>query len=385
MGQTLFRQGVAECEGKMFAGIEFVGPPVGMSPPSAEGPDLRVAIAGKISLPSPLIAYDLPWHRCPPTTCQAIAEQLDRRGISVAGLRSELQWSAAPDQKLDRSGSRLAICPYRPDRFGLQIEDLLGAQIIDIRLHAIFDQHGLPLFDASLLRRWDQRSAQIADRAEELYGGMRSVAWPPDVASWEKIAGKVSQLRSLAPQAAMAISIDARRLPQALAPLADTSADLIGIFAEQWPLEQTEVLVRLIAEAIDHFAVDPSRSRPSLFVVPPAGLTVVDCLKLLALGVKLVAIDGWCHGLLEPTRQTAPSAAQWAATALGVSTEVFGEKEAAIDLRQLDRALEELQLWGAFLGINAVENLNRDFLVSYRPGIPGIKSLAAPRGASHDR
>src|SRR5690606_30992325 len=94
----------------------------------------------------------------------------------------------------------LVICPYRPERYGVTIEDLLHASFVDLRLTSEVGDGSVYTMDQ--LPRWDHRADSLPDAT--VITGAR---WPADVADSSKLDGKIAQLRTLAPQAAIFVAI----------------------------------------------------------------------------------------------------------------------------------------------------------------------------------
>lgn len=376
----------------MFEFLELIRPDLGKPAPRGQQARLRVAISDHVALPTPLVAYDLPWCERPPETVCYVADQLDALGIAVAGLRSEFFQTDDADTQ-DAPELPLSICPYRPERYGLTLEDLQRARIIDVRLTAQRDSHGLPNYSAAAMRRWDRRVARMADRDMRSYGPMESLAWPPDVADLEQLPAKLKQLRELAPQAAISISIDAYRAKFDLPALLRSTPDLITLRADTWPGTHPQALAELITQAADLMsetgrptalagspdamgsvgATHAGLTRPSLALVPPPGVSELDVVKLLALGVQVIAIDGWCKALIQPERKHMTSA-QWAAANLGVVTDAV-DREDQIDLATLHARIDLVRQWVEAAGVGSLAGLGRQHLATYGLPLAGVRNV----------
>lgn len=346
----------------MLESIELISAPFGPTELRPSAPRLRVPLSAHSAFPTPLIAYDLPWHLLPAAISRQLADELDAIGISVGGLRSEFRRTDTQEDSVHTT-LPLSICPYRPDRFGLLIDDLQRAKMIDIRLHPTRDADGLPHYRSSLLRSWDLRSAQLADRAEEIYGGMQAIHWPPDVDSISSLSCKVTQLRLIAPQASICISLDAYHAPQVIQQIVAADPDTVGIYAASWPVEHIDSLIDLIV-GISDFLRSGTRRR-FLLVVPPPQINTIDCMKLLALGSDIIAIDGWCESTFaEPSKNV--SSSQWAANTLGITGVSLGpEPQARIDFSHIEQNIEFLRRLAHSMGLAEITQIDRSYLRSY--------------------
>ncbi len=73
----------------------------------------------------PFFWHDAPWHRVDVENASRAASQATDAGIFVAGLSCEVGTSVLHQQ---------GICPYRPDRYGLCVDDIAHRSVIDLRL-----------------------------------------------------------------------------------------------------------------------------------------------------------------------------------------------------------------------------------------------------------
>ena len=355
----------------MFEFLELTRPAFGKPSPRSGLAKLRVSLSAQVALPTPLVVYDLPWCERPPEVSRYVADNLDALGVSVSGLRSEFHHTS-DDEASSPPPIPLTICPYRPERYGLHLDDLLQARVIDIRLTPPRDAEGLPRYSAATMRRWDQRVARMADKAMNTFGAIESACWPPDVADVHKLKGKIDQLRKLVPQALICISLEAHRAGFEMPEVLSARPDIIALRADRWPTDQHAAfasIVRRTAERLENIKPYPIQ----LLVVPPAGIDELDIVKLFALGARLVAIDHWCRKLLQPDK-VRQSAAEWAAANLGVITDTRDQEE-DIDLSFLHQRIHKVRHWLESVGVAGVNALSPDYLASYSVPLPGVRSV----------
>jgi hypothetical protein len=329
-----------------------------------------------------------------------IYDFLDGQGIATAGLRIEFTdrdeaASGEASTKAKPADGRTAtssanppfempqppICPYRPERYGLDLEDLRAARIVDVRLAAHRNALGQAVYSPQDMRRWDRRAAKAVARDTTAFGSIHALNWPPDVADRDALAGKLSQLRALAPDAIIGVTIEACWVERNLQWIIDSGVELVTILAADWPTSQPQGLAHLIVRVADQLsetARQAGHEPARLMIVPPDAITVLDVIKLLALGADLVAVDGWCRNLFE-VRREGLSASDWAAINLGVLSTDLVNEENNIDFTDLENRLSMLRQTYEEMGISEVGELNRDHLVCYSEAIPGIRSMGLPR------
>lgn len=316
----------------MFEFLRLAHPPLGPQPVRPARLNMRVPLTDRIGLPLPLIAYDLPWSAVDAERAAIVADALDELGITVAALRCELgnrdsqpAAGAAPQTASLSLSNR--CCPYRPERYGLRVEDLKTAKLIDVRLVAGRDAEGRFDYSPAQMRRWDLRSGRKVDRGDAFDTPMATMHWPPDVRALDRLPAKVAELRQLAPAAAICISLGTEGLELGLPLVLDSGADVLAIRADDWsPSEgsQSEAsqssgaqLAACITRTRQWLNTHDGR-RVRMIVVPPPAVDAMDCVKILALGADMVAVDGWCTPILQPRPKAMTE--DWAATTLGVST-----------------------------------------------------------------
>jgi hypothetical protein len=371
----------------LFEFLQLMRPNLGKPAPRGHAGRLRMKINERLALPTPLVAYDLPWCERPPEVACFVADRLGALGIAVAGMRSEF-FQTGDETQNTVPDIDLAICPYRPERYGLQTEDLRAARIVDVRLAQHRDHRGLPIYSAATMRRWDRRAARMADRDMRSFGELESLAWPPDVAEASKLSTKVAQLRQLAPRAVISLSIDAHRALFDLPLLLRAHPDLITLRADTWPVTRATALVELLTHTLDAI---PAATRadeaagttggearpapPQLVLVPPTGIDELDVIKLIALGVRLVAIDGWCRDLIAPHRHR-QTAAEWAAANLGVRTDAVASSE-NIDVAALQQRIATLRNWLEAAGASHLDELSRSHLATYGDRLAGVRTIVS--------
>lgn len=241
------------------------------TPPS----DIARAHGNALPMPVPLFAYDLPWHTLSTDQGAEIARHLTE-SLVVTGLLD-----------LDVGGQRpegRVMCPYRPDRFGVQIHDLADAMIVDLRLTTEIGSSSAYTMDQ--VRRWDRRAGSLP--ANSLITGMR---WPADVADGAALRRKVSQLRTLAPDAAIFATISPFHLDADMPQIIDAELDGMILRFDVDPRSPSagKVIASLTATARRHLDAG-GRSDMAMWVKLPSR-SPLDAVKLLALGATAVSID----------------------------------------------------------------------------------------------
>ena len=101
------------------------------------------------------------------------------------------------------------MLPYRPERYGVSDRDFDGAAVVDVRLAMRRDSDGRFAFTPDEITRWVATQDQTS-----ISGGswVPAASFPPDVDGMEKLGGKIRQLRMLASDAVVLVSISPHRL-----------------------------------------------------------------------------------------------------------------------------------------------------------------------------
>lgn len=352
----------------IFDSLAIASPQIGPSAVRTSLPRMRVPLGPRLAFSTPWVAYDLPWELLPRQRAAQVADAIDSLGIAVAGLRCDISQDEEGNASLP-----LSICPYRGDRYGLELADLRAAKIVDIRLAHRSDQTGLPVYSPAQMERWDLRATKSQRSDAAMFGPMHAVSWPPDVASLDALKEKVDQLKILAPQAIVGISIGVQQIKLDLPAVIATGAELVAIRAENWPAQHAAQLAACVAWVRDQLDVAP-HGAPYLLVVPPDEATGTDYVKLLALGADLIAVDLFCAELMQPPAVTR-TAADWAAVNLGVTTMASDKREPELDLASLEESLVSLRGIVEQSGVGSVTDLNRSHLVSFGYEIPGVRKV----------
>ncbi|QDS87533.1 hypothetical protein EC9_17120 [Rosistilla ulvae] len=262
----------------LLGDLHLAPPPTGpRSTSDREVPasEVRRAHGPAIPLRCPLFAYDLPWALLPPTTCALLARELTESAV----VTSLLDLDVDEDRPAD-----LVMCPYRPERYGVTIDDLSRAAFVDLRLNSEVGDGSVYTMDQ--LRRWDHRADSLPDST--VITGSR---WPADVASPDKLGRKIEQLRALAPQAAIFVAISPFHLQQDLPNLLAARPDGIVL---RFDLDPTSPSVgNLIAAqtAACRRMIDASEAAGIALWVSAPTTSPLDLVKLLALGASAVSID----------------------------------------------------------------------------------------------
>lgn len=352
----------------MFEMLGLAHPPLGPQPIRTSPPRMRVAVTEQLGLPLPVLAYDLPWADVEALQAAVVADALDAIGITVAALQCELgEANGPPSAVADARTSRL--CPYRPDRCGLTVDDLTAAKIVDIRLTSCRHGSGRFVYSPEQMQRWDLRLAK-ATKETHSNAAMPIPHWPPDVATTEKLAGKVSQLRHLAPAAAICVSLGADSLHTGLPIVARSKADLLAIRADHWPAANGAQLAGLILAARRWLNTNDGGAI-RLIVVPPPTIDADDVVKLLALGANAVAVDGWCRKIL--ARSSSAAADEWAAATLGVNPRTAADAIAKVETVALEERLARIAALVESTGVASVAELGPQHLLAFDSEVPGVR------------
>lgn len=333
---------------------------------------MRAAVAGQIELPLPLVAYDLPWASVALPRAAIAAAALEALGLTVAALRCELGETSRPPSTAAAAPSG-RLCPYRPDRYGLTLEDLTAAKLIDIRLASSRDTHGRFVYSAECMRRWDLRRAKAPKEAHAptaSHAAMPTRHWPPDVPTTDKLPGKISQLRLLAPSAAICVSLDAGSLDAGLPLIVRCQADVLALRADDWAPAHAAQLAGLVT-LTRHWLDANGRNTVGVIIVPPPAITADDAVKLLALGADMVAVDGWCGSAME--RSPAAAADDWAAATLGVRTRTATDAISQVETTALQAQLARVVSLVESIGVASVSELSPQHLITLDPAIPGVR------------
>lgn len=265
--------------------------------------------ADDVSVPIelPVFWYEPNWIRLNPTIADQLAVAVANLGVTVSALARDLgapefQAGLLCDQSdEDSSESYLPrMVPYRVERYGLSPEDFDEARVIDVRLSAVRNPDGRLAYAPNQMQRWEQ-----APEESPIAGGgyVAAGTFPPDVVSLQQLAIKLSQLRQLAPHAAVLVSVGPFNLEEEIPALLASKPD--GLILR---LDEVEVQGKYLAGAIcgaKKLLRDNDASDLPLWIVPGA-VTADDIAKMIALGVSAVAIDAWCEPLLDAAIEATP-------------------------------------------------------------------------------
>lgn len=250
-----------------------------------------------LELPMPLFFDWALWHRWHPATAQALVESITRRGIPVSALNSELGLYEkdgtvdAPDG-ISAEAFELRILPYRNERFGLSHQDLTQASVVDLHLVASRDESGRFAYSAARLGRWEQTPD---DKPLSGGGWVPAMNLPPDVPDALGLASKLEQLRRLAPQAAVMISIGPEWLESELDLVLAAKPDALLVRMHDVRADGLTLASMLCGVKS---RISESGANIPIWLTPPHGpadehFTVDDAVKLIALGASAIAIDDW--------------------------------------------------------------------------------------------
>lgn len=272
----------------------------------------------KVSLPFPLFWYDPPWAEIEMNSADSIAAAVARLGVTVSALRrdlvvvdeeSELHLAVSDEnadegaEETDREASYLPrMLPYRPERYGVSDRDFDGAAVIDVRLAMRRDPDGRFAFTPDEITRWVATQDQTS-----ISGGswVPAASFPPDVDGMEKLGGKIRQLRMLAPDAVVLVSISPHRLVDELHEVLKSQPDGIILRLNELDLDPLD-LARFVQKARGMMD-DLAYGHLPLWIVP-GEISADDAVKLIQLGANAVAVDSWCRELVDEIRDAQQNA-----------------------------------------------------------------------------
>lgn len=299
--------------------ICFLPPPMDTPWVGAPAEDRSIQVertdGSHVPLKLPLFWYDPPWSEVAVDSADAIAAAVARLGVLVSALRSDL---ASADDEPELHGGRASeaigvhrqvadhlprIIPYRPERYGLSDRDFDGAAIVDVRLAMRRNSTGRFAFTPKEIGRWEATQA-----GSPLAGGgwVPAASFPPDVEGLNKLEGKLNQLRLLAADAAVFVSIAPHRLIEELPAVLRSQPDGVILRLNELDLSALELAhcVKQTRAMMD----EQQHERLPLWVVP-GEISANDAAKLIALGANAVAIDSWCQELVNEVRDAQQNAA----------------------------------------------------------------------------
>lgn len=260
-----------------------------------------------VKIDVPLFWYNPPWHQISADAADLIAVAVGQLGVLVSALRRDL---AGPDRApafhdggtVEHEDSNEAaidatplgrIVPYRPERYGISDRDFDGPRIIDVRLTMSRDESGRFVFAPEQIERWEATPASAP-----LAGGswVRAATFPFDVVSLKQLSSKLSQLRALAPTAAVFVSMGPYRIDEELPEFVAARPDGLILRLDELDLDglQLATITQRVRQRLDR----ADAADLPLWIVP-GEVTADDVVKLIALGAAGVAIDSWCAELVK--------------------------------------------------------------------------------------
>ncbi len=285
-------------------GTPWIGPPKEQS-----RYEIKRANGTVVTLDLPLFWNEPAWCQTDPEVADMVAVALAYEGVMVSALMKDLTGPDQPAQFFEQLGEESTtnqidrpylsrMVPYRPERYGLGVDDFDGARIIDVRLHVCPDHSGRFAYSADQLDRWEGKPD-----GEPPAGGSWAPAatFPPDVVSIEHLAVKFDQLRALSPGAAIFVSITPHRMDAEIPRLLATKPDGIILDLSELPLDGLE-LGHLTRHARRLLNATGAPGIP-LWIVP-GPITADDAVKLVVLGATGIAIDHWCRDLIEDVKES---------------------------------------------------------------------------------
>lgn len=258
-----------------------------------------------VAIELPLFWYAPDWYRVPPELAAALAWAVGQLGVTVSALRSELAGPGTEPRLQQESlpstdRPMVRMVPYRPERYGFGVRDFDDAGVIDVRLALARDAFGRFAFPPAQIQRWEATPAE-----DPLAGGgwLPSATFPPDVVSLDHLQTKLDQLRSLAPTAAVFVSIAPVRLDDELPRILAAQPDGLILRLDQFHVEGLS-LASLTRRA-RRLLVRLGAGELPLWIVP-GPLAPTDAVKLIELGASAIAIDAWCNAVRDHALQIQP-------------------------------------------------------------------------------
>ena len=275
-------------------------------PPEWQHPVIKRRDGQPVKIARPLFWYNPPWHQLPTDRANSLARAVGQLGVIVSALRSDLSAANAlsgfHDEPMNESEGQVGqtteplarIVPYRPERYGLADRDFDGAKIIDVRLTMHRDDTGRFAYSASQIERWE---ATPSDHPVSGGGWVPAATFPPDVMSLQQLGGKFEQLRMLSPSAAAFVSIGPWRLEKELPAVVACQPDGVILRLDELQSDQSDGMELAALTRHARRLVDQAGSRQIPLWIVPGPISVLDAVKLIALGASAVAIDQWCDGM----------------------------------------------------------------------------------------
>lgn len=273
----------------------WTGPPAPWQHPSFSTLALNEAAEKRFKELLPLFLHEPRWHDFENEQANAIAVALAEIEIPVTALRSEVS-SSNGDSALHEATSPDStylprIIPYRPERYGLTVDDFDHATMIDIRLTTHRDETGRFAYSADQLARWDVLKGEVP-----ISGGswVPSATFPPDVPAIHQLGSKFSQLRALAPNAALFVTLEPFHLEIDLQGVLAAQPDGLILQLDSLALDGLELatMVHKTRELMDRLG-----KQTTPLWISPGEIGADDAAKLIALGASGVAIDSWFEHL----------------------------------------------------------------------------------------
>ena len=288
-------------------------------PPERRHPPITRADGRQIEIQSGLFWYDPPWFCLTPEQADQLATAVAGTGILVSAMARDLGGNQglprllspiseeSEDSESAESSSSVTylprIAPYRPERYGLSDEDFDGPLVVDVRLTMNRDTSGRFAYSAIQMERWEATPS-----GQPVSGGswVPSATFPPDVASISHLENKLSQLRELAPNAAVFVSLNPLRTNQELPQVIKAKPDGIILRLDLVPASGLELATFTLRtrEFLDQLGA----TETPLWIVPGTA-TPDDAAKLVSLGATAVAVDSWCETLPDRVNSESNSAA----------------------------------------------------------------------------
>ncbi|TWU36560.1 hypothetical protein Q31b_48410 [Novipirellula aureliae] len=296
-----------------LAPLQFLPPSINTSwfVPSDDPNSVSIKrdLGSDVCLPLPLFWYDPAWYQVTVEQADFLAVAVAEMDVLVSCLRSDVSVPSRDsifhagrmvdaEAKTKRRYGRLV--PYRNERYGFSVADFDDASIIDLRIVVARDFSGRFAYSPAQIQRWEATptTAPVAGG-----GWIPAASFPPDVVSMEHLTNKISQLRNLAPSAAIFLSVGPYRIDEELPALVNAKPDGLILRLDELSVEGLQ-LAEILCRTRQLLDQCGGEAIP-LWVVP-GEISPDDAVKLVAMGASAVAIDAWCNELLEQTESAQP-------------------------------------------------------------------------------
>ncbi|MCD0462522.1 hypothetical protein [Roseiconus lacunae] len=263
-----------------------------------------------IAIDLPMFWYDPPWIDLPPMIAGRLAASVANMDVIVSALCRDLSESDEEVGELflpieeDATSAPATqpnflprMTPYRVERYGFLSEDFDHSRIIDVRLSPSRDHSGRLAYSPTQMQRWER-----SDESSPISGGgyVAASTFPADMITVQQAKTKLDQLRRLAPQAAILLSVTPYRLEDELSAALQSNPDGIILCLDRPEFEGLQIAA--IVSSTREFLRRKNHAQLPLWVVP-GDVSADDVSKLIALGATAVAVDSWCSPLVDAIQE----------------------------------------------------------------------------------